>query len=218
MINNMLLNNSSKIHFAFIPDGGRRWAEQKGCSNYDSYQLSMKKLLSFIQYLFETDVDIISVYFSSIYNFKRTNDEINCFCKVQSKFIDNDLATYVKNKSINVKVFGNINQIPNYLFESVKNIEKTTKNYSEKQVYLYINYSSLEEISKCKLESIGNSLAEPVNVLIRSGGANVLSDFLLLQNAFSRIYFLKKLFNDIELDDIMNIYQEYKSLMLKYGE
>ena len=106
---------------------------------------------------------------------------------------------------------------------SIENVEKITNKYNNRKIYLFINYSSILEIQNNKLFNFiykGEliNIAEPVNILIRTGGANVLSDFLLLQNAFSRIYFLDELFNDLDIKIINDIYGEYLNLSLKYGE
>ena len=220
---NLFIPNSKKIHIAIIPDGGRRWAKLNNYNYEYSYKITLNKISEIMNLLFEKNVSILSVYFSSIHNFKRPQEEINSFCKPQAHFINTELTDFAVKNEIQVKVFGEKKSLPEYMQTSIENVEKITNKYNNRKIYLFINYSSILEIQNNKLFNFiykGEliNIAEPVNILIRTGGANVLSDFLLLQNAFSRIYFLDELFNDLDIKIINDIYGEYLNLSLKYGE
>lgn len=220
-------SNNSPFHIGIIPDGGRRWAKREGVSYLDSYSVSMKKLISILDELYSGETKVISVYFSSIQNFRRTNDEIFAFCTAESEFCDKHILSMIDKYNIKIEAIGDRDIIPTYLFNSIKRIEEKTAKNSGKKLFLCIAYNPLQEISEAlaqldKSTIKKNFLAHlwlpvPLDLVIRTGGANLLSNFLLLQSGFARLYFVEKLFNDLTNEDIQEILEMFKSVNRKYG-
>lgn len=212
-------------HIALIPDGGRRWAEMHGYTNQEAYIISTKLITQIIDFVFSQGADYFSVFLASTSNFKRTSTEIDDFCSAEWNYINNVFLPYAINNKVKVKIVGtyNTNMVPFIKF--ITEIESKTKD-GKKIVNFCFNYNSLDEIDMALKQSykIGDSFVNhlqipyPVDILIRTGNANVLSGFLLPQIAMARIFFCEKLFNDFTIEDlnaIVNTYQEYE---LKYGE
>lgn len=61
-------------------------------------------------------------------------------------------------------------------------------------------------------------LPYPADILIRTGGAQTLSGFMLPQIAFARLFFLDKLFNDLTVKETLDLIKMYQKYELKYGE
>jgi len=99
-------------------------------------------------------------------------------------------------------------------------------------VNLAFNYSSKTEI----IESFKKSIKQKVKItkdtikknlytknipdpelLIRTGGQNRLSDFMLWQMSYTEIFFLKKLWPDFNKNDFKKILQEYKQIKRNFG-
>ena len=133
------------------------------------------------------------------------------------------ILPYAAQKGIKVRVPGNRKDVPEYLVKAIEYIEQKTSKFTEKELYLCVNYSSICEIAEasqhCSNDYVNHLwIPHPVNILIRSGGASVLSDFLLVQCASARLFFIDKLFNDLSITDIQSILADYSSFILKYGE
>jgi undecaprenyl diphosphate synthase len=58
----------------------------------------------------------------------------------------------------------------------------------------------------------------PLDLIIRSGGANLTSNFLPLQSGFARLYFLDELFNDVKLETVIGIMDGFNDLNRKFGD
>lgn len=217
-------NNNIPFHIGIIPDGGRRWATREGISYLESYRASMRKLTEILNKLYSGDTNVISIYFSSTQNFRRNDDEIYAFCRAESEFFDKYVLNIIDKYRIRIKAIGDRSIIPSYLFTSIKRIEEKTARYNDRKLYLCIAYNPLQEIlhaldqSKGKLNFLDYLwLPIPIDLIIRTGGANLLSNFLLLQSGFARLYFIDKLFNDINIDDIQNVLKMFKLANRKYG-
>lgn len=212
-------------HIALIPDGGRRWASINKCSYKDSYLVSMRLITEMTDYIFEKGADFFSIFFASTFNFKRTRKEVDDFCTVEWNYLNTTFLEYALKKGVKIKIIGtkDVNMEP--FIENVFELESKTK-AGTKTVYFCFNYNSFDEIefaSKQAREDNDSFLNHlqvpyPIDILIRTGDANVLSGFLLPQIAFARIYFFKKLFNEFTVDDLKDVIDSYLGLDLKYGE
>lgn len=218
--------NSSHYHVAVIPDGARRWANCHHLSYRESYDVMCQRLKELIEFLYLKDIEIISVYFSSMNNFKRPSNEVMAFCNAERDFIMQWLPDLSKKYNIRVKIAGIEEGLNDDLKIAIKEIEEKTKHCVKRKLFLCINYSSLHEISLAlhKMDCSNSTFVDcldipyPVNLLIRTGDANVLSDFLLPQCASARLFFLKELFNDLQMSTVERILEEYRTYDLKYGE
>ncbi len=212
-------------HIALIPDGGRRWAKKNCCSIKDSYSVSMSLITKIINFVFEQGADCFSVFFASTFNFKRTTKEINDFCSAEWNYLNTDFLDYALRNNVKIKIVATKDENMKQFSMDALNLETKTQN-GIKTVYFCFNYNSFDEIEFASKQvyiendSFLNHLQvpHPVDILIRTGDANVLSNFLLPQIAFARIFFLKKLFNDFTIDDLKRVIDSYLSLELKYGE
>ena len=212
-------------HIAVIPDGGRRWAKKNNCSYKDSYSISMNLITKIIDYIFQRGAKYFSVYFASTFNFKRTHKEIDDFCTIEWEYLCTTFLEYALKNDINIKIIGtdDINMKP--FKKTAIDLESKTRS-GIKTVYFCFNYNSFDEIEyACKQVRDNNDsfinhlqVPHPIDILIRTGDANVLSGFLLPQIAFARIYFFKKLFNEFTIDDLRDVVNSYLDFELKYGE
>ena len=110
--------------------------------------------------------------------------------------------------------------------------EKLTKLNNGIQVNIALNYGSKEEIIK-SIKRL-NILSKPINekkitenlytkgmpnpdILIRTGGHQRLSNFLLWQLAYTELFFLKKLWPDFNTKDLSAIIKKFKKIQRNYG-
>ena len=207
-------------HVAIIPDGGRRWARQHGISYKEAYLISMKRMVEMAKTLYQDEIKYISLFCASTQNFLRTEEEIQNFYEAEFLGVKEILGPFAAYNHIDLNIVGK--------FDGRYRMPERNPEFmqSEKKLYICFNYNSLDEIEtaverkKHKEESFVNYLEipHPVDILIRTGGAQTLSGFMLPQLAFARLFFLDKLFNDLtaqEVRDIVGVYREYG---LKYGE
>ncbi|MBO4996996.1 MAG: undecaprenyl diphosphate synthase family protein [Lachnospira sp.] len=212
-------------HIALIPDGGRRWAKKNNKTNLEAYYVSMCSIVKMIDYSFAQGTKYFSVYLASTLNFKRSDKEVNDFCTAEWEFLNNIFLPYAIENDIKIKIVSadDINIKPFLKYITI--IESKTAN-GKKTVYFCFNYSSFNEIEIAvdKANKTGESFVNyleipyPVDILIRTGNANVLSGFLLPQIAMARIFFSPKLFNDFTIDDFKHVVNDYIRYELKYGE
>jgi len=218
-------NKNSPLHIGIIPDGGRRWAKEHQTSLTEAYDKSKEMLQKMADFYFAQNVDTLSIYVASHENFKRSEEEKSAFSNVVEVSLQTDFLDLAHRLQVKIMIVGDRKLFANSLLTSVEKIETDTADYIKGEINLCIGYHPVLEIQRAIEKSIHPEnflkhldIKKPLNFIIRTGDANVLSNFLPLQSGFARIYFIKKLFNDLTMDNVFDVYQSYLSLNLKYGE
>lgn len=212
-------------HIGLIPDGTRRWARKNSVSLVDAYLHAMQKISDYIDFLFDEGVRAISIYLSSTQNFKRAESEVSAFCMAEAKLCNDLLPETSKRHGVKVMIAGNTGYLPTYFKDALQRISLTTCIFSSARLYLCVAYNPLDELLKAfRLASHPEVflhhlwVPEPVDIIIRTSGANLLSNFLPLQSGYARLYVIEKLFNDTEQQDLHEILEGFKKLVRKYGD
>lgn len=219
-------NSPNPLHVGIIPDGGRRWAEKNNASLVSSYAVTVQKIAQICDYLFENKVEQVSIYVSSVQNYRRNNYEVDSITNAIINGLRNEAFELAKKHDLSIKIVGSSTmfseKLKNVICESdICNISSS----SGKIINLCIAYNPIEEImdavSKTSRFGIFTDnlwIPVPLDMVIRSGDVNLISNFMPLQAGYARIYFISELFNDIEIANVENIYSTFTKLNRKYGE
>ena len=211
-------------HVGLIPDGGRRWAEKQGVSLAESYHKTKLFLAEICSYLFDAGVTEISIYLSSIQNFRRPQTEIEAFNTASEIAFGKEILQLAQKKLARIVVAGKKEILPSEYLKAIEFVEAKTEGFQNRTINLLIAYNPIEELMNAFSKSDTNNeilqnlwVKTPLHLIIRSGGANLLSNFLPLQSGFARLYFFDKLFNDLTINDFKEILNEFSYLDRKFG-
>ena len=213
-------------HIGLIPDGTRRWAQVNGVSLTESYYISTRKIAEHIEFLFGYGIKTISLYHSTYQNIlNRSNEELKPIKDATALFCNQYLIGIINRFHTKVLVKGHLDVIPNEVKKIIDQIPVVSESSAETELYVLIAYNPLEEVLNAARSSKGNGnfieclwVPKPLDLVIRTGGAALLSNFLPLQAGYARLYFLDKLFNDVDLEDYKKILHSFQELTRKYGE
>ena len=204
-------------------DGNNRWSKKNSLSFTEGYRNGANKLLSISNYIFkEYAVNYISAFALSKNNLSRPKKILNSIKSVLDKSLD-DLDDH--NLEFDIQFIGDFNFLSNGIKKKIFAINKK-KNFKKKLI-IFINYSGKDEIinaskyTKSDQKSFEknlytNNLPDP-DILIRSGGFSRLSNFMLYQLAFTELFFIKKLWPEIQPYDIKKIISKYNLIDRKFG-
>jgi undecaprenyl diphosphate synthase len=213
------------LHVGFIPDGGRRWAEKNNVSLIESYTLSKTLLAEFVTRMFHEGVDEISIYLSSSQNYRRENHEVLAFTSVIHQALFEELNQLINQLGVKIVIAGNSSVLGNESKELLNELIHASLKNENFRLNLCIAYNPLEEIIQAQQLTLNNEsftehlwVTKPLDLVIRTGNANLLSNFLPLQSGYARIFFSEKLFNDLRWEEIAHWITFYKELNLKYGD
>ena len=215
-------------HVAFIMDGNGRWGKKKSKGRNYGHLKGVETVKRIVSSSIELKIPFITFYVFSSENWKRPKTEINFLFKLIQKYFVNEINTIVK-EGIKINILGEMDKLSKDLKKILKKTTVLTKNNKKITVNLAINYGSKNEIliaanrikKKLNIKNFEKNLytqnmPDP-DILIRTGGHQRLSNFMLWQLAYAELFFLNKLWPDFNLKDLKKIIKKYKKGKRNYG-
>ncbi len=215
-------------HIAFIMDGNGRWGKRKNKGRNYGHLKGLETVKKIVSNSIKLKIPIITFYVFSSENWKRPKSEINFLFKLIDQYFSKEINNVTK-QGIKVNIFGELNQLPSNVKKSIKRCIHLTKKNKKIIVNLAINYGSKKEIFNAfkKLKKrltfknfeknlYTKNMPNP-EILIRTGGHQRLSNFMLWQLAYAELFFVNKLWPDFNLKDYQKIIEKYKKIKRNFG-
>ena len=230
----------SKIkHIAIIMDGNRRWAENKHLPSAMGHSQGAKALKKTIKACIKHNIKYVTVYAFSTENWNRHKEEIDFLMSLLFKTINSEMKGFIQN-GIKVRFIGALDCLNQNLKDLIKLCEEKTKNNTNLNLQIAFNYGSRNEITNAvKLiaekvlkndiavsditeEEISNNLytkdiPDP-DLLVRTGGEQRLSNYLLWQSAYSELYITQTLWPDFNESELKKAIKEFNSRNRRFGK
>jgi undecaprenyl diphosphate synthase len=215
-------------HVAFIMDGNGRWGQKRGKGRNYGHLEGVETVKKVVKSSIKINIPIITFYVFSSENWKRHKKEINYLFKLIKNYFSNEIKNIVK-QGIKINILGEINKLSPDIKTTLKKTIFLTKKNKKILVNLAINYGSKNEIinafKKTKKKININNLKKNLytqnmpdpEILIRTGGHQRLSNFMLWQLAYTELFFLKKLWPDFNDNDLTKIIIKYKKNKRNFG-
>ena len=219
-------------HVAIIMDGNGRWGLKKKNSRNLGHKKGIIRVEEVINQSIKKKIKFLTLYTFSSDNWKRPKIEINFLLNLLENYIDKEFNN-LKNKNLKIKVLGDISKFPSGLKTKLRNVERNTKNNTQMQINIALNYGSRQELvnafkkinyNKKRIiteKLISNNLytkniPDP-EILIRTGNTNRLSNFLLWQINYTEIFFVRKLWPDFNKSDFNKILNKFNNIKRNFG-
>jgi len=231
--------NSSKkplAHVAIIMDGNGRWAKQKGLPRIQGHRAGVENLRKILDAVKELKIPYLTVYSFSTENWLRPKEEVKGLMKLLDLFLKKYTKDLIKSK-VRLRVIGDYNKLPNLTVKHLEAVMDATKDFSENNLTLALNYSArhevigaikrcYDEMDKESVESLDwnrlssfldtKDLPDP-DLIIRTSGECRLSNFLLLQGAYAEIYFTPVLWPDFKKEHLEKAIEFYNARERRFG-
>ena len=213
-------------------DGNNRWSKKNNKKSYEAYSSGAKRLLKLSSYIFENyEINYISAFALSKKNLKRSPAVIKTLRKVFEYFLNQQNNSLNRNFQIYFK--GDFSFLDKKSIEKIYSIENNNPK-SKKKLIIYINYSGKDDIINSfnsflkfnpnieitdlliKENLYSKDIPDP-DILIRTGGYQRISDFMLYQISFTELMFTKKLWPDLSNADLDRFIKNYSAIERKFG-
>ena len=228
--------SKAPYHIVLFPDGNRRWAKKRGLSAPEGHFEGYKNLINFCYWCQKKGVRILTAFGFSTENWGRTKKEVNSLMQLFEKglFDKKNIEDFQK-KQVKVKIIGQKEKLPKSLQKVISKIEDLTKNNRNLHLNLAVSYGgrwdiaqALQQIVRKKIPTakITEKLIEKYlstaglpdpDLIIRVGGEQRLSNFVLWQGAYSELYFSKKYWPEFSEKDLDKAIKEYKIRARRFG-
>ena len=215
-------------HVAFIMDGNGRWGEKKKRGRNYGHLKGVETVKKIVKSSIKLRIPIVTFYVFSSENWKRPKSEVSFLFNLINQYFLKEIENVIK-QGVKINIIGDVRPLANRLKKTFLKSVKLTKNNTRITVNLAINYGSkneiLETLKKIKKKiNIKNfeknlytrNMPDP-EILIRTGGHQRFSNFLLWQLAYAELFFLKKLWPDFNSNDLIRVINEYKKRKRNFG-
>ncbi len=214
-------------HIAFIMDGNGRWGKNKNKGRNYGHLKGVETVKKIVGSSIKLKIPFITFFVFSSENWKRPKTEIKFLFKLIKNYFHKEIDNVTK-QGIKINILGEMSELPPDLKKILIKCENLTKKNKNINVNLAINYGAKNEIlmavKKSKKISLKNleknlytkNMPDP-EILIRTGGNQRLSNFMLWQLAYTELFFLKKLWPDLKSIDLKNIIKKFKKIKRNYG-
>ena len=213
------------LHVAIITDGNGRWATSRGLTRSAGHRAGAEAARGVIQAAPSLGIHTLTLFALSSANWKRPAHEVNAILRLLHEFLLAETSSCV-DEGVRLSVIGRRDRIPAALRGAIADAESLTAKGTELHLRLAIDYSAREAIyqAACRFykvtqlspEAFSEVLSEvlhggstEVDLLIRTGGEQRLSDFLLWECAFSEFVFLEKRWPDFTAGDLAAAVREF---------
>ena len=220
-------------HVAIIMDGNGRWANQRLRPRIWGHIRGSAVVSDIVQSADDLGLKALTLYAFSTENWSRPVEEVSILFKLLKKFLLKEKQKILSN-NIKFKVIGEIQNLPPETIQLIKEIEELTKSATGLNLTFAFSYGGRAEIlravnlfhsahpEKEMTESDLNSFmyrpeTGDVDLMIRTGGEQRISNFLLWQMAYAELYFTPTKWPEFSTGELKKIIQNVSSRERRFG-
>ena len=215
-------------------DGNGRWAKQRGQIRTAGHEEGLKRAKEIAKAASDLGIKYVTLYAFSTENWKRAKSEVGFLMNLIHTHLLKELKFYKEN-SIRVRLLGDITGLPSIIQKDILETEEDTKDFKGLTICLAINYGGRDEIVRSIKKIIREGIPEQeinegmvsthfdfpelpdVDLLIRTGGEQRISNFLIWQASYAEFLFTKTLWPDYNKEEFYNNIAEFQKRTRRFG-
>jgi undecaprenyl diphosphate synthase len=225
-------------HVAIIMDGNGRWAAARGLPRSAGHKVGINALRRAVKAAADLGVEFLTIYSFSTENWSRPRTEVTFLLELLRRFIRQDVAE-LHTAGVRIKIIGSREDLEPSMVAMLNDAEKLTANNTKLKLVVAFNYGSRQEIvraaqkiaaavkagtmdvSAITVETL-NACLDTVgtpdpDLLIRTGGEERISNFLLWQCAYAEFVFVPEFWPDFNADVFARALDEFRARDRRFG-
>ena len=221
-------------HVAIIMDGNGRWAERQGLPRKAGHRHGVKNIRRVVELLAQRGVKVVTLYAFSTENWSRPSDEVDSLMAILAEEIEPPTRE-LHQAGVKLVHLGDQDRLDPGLQEAIKQAEAITQDNAAVTVNVAFNYGGRDEILQAVRRMLSDNVApEAVNeslfsrylytdgcpdpdLIIRTGGEQRLSNFLIWQSAYSEYYHTPVLWPDLDAGHLDLALAAYGQRQRRFG-
>ena len=225
-------------HVAIIMDGNGRWAARRGLPRSAGHKAGVDALRRAVKAAADFGIEYLTIYSFSSENWSRPAVEVSFLLDLLRRFIHQDVAE-LHNSGVKIKIVGSRDDLEPGMVSLLDDAERLTQENSKLNLVVAFNYGSRQEISRAmsaiarKLENGEISSADispelisrnldtagipDPDLLIRTGGEQRISNFLLWQCAYTEFIFVDEFWPDFSKEIFVRALDEFRQRDRRFG-
>jgi undecaprenyl diphosphate synthase len=221
-------------HVAIIMDGNRRWARGRGVSELDGHAAGVEAIREVLRHAVRRDIAVLTLYAFSRENWARTDDEVVGLFSLLEQAIRSETAE-LRAQGVRVRLLGRLDELPTATRTSIESALAATAGGDRLILNIAFNYAGRTELVDAVRQIVRTGtpadeideatiatalytagLPDP-DLVIRTGGEQRLSNFLIWQSAYAELLTTETLWPDFGPDDLDGALAEFASRTRRFG-
>ena len=226
-------------HTAIIMDGNGRWATSKGLERGEGHREGVRAITRVVEAASKIAIKYLTLYAFSTENWNRPIDEVNSLMDLMVYAISEE-TEYLKKNGVKVICIGDMSRLPEYASTALNECIYQTREGNKLTLIIALSYSSkweltdatrkiAEDVTKgvLKIDDINeetismylttHSIPDP-DLLIRTGGEQRISNFMLWQCAYAEFYFTDVFWPEFGEKDLHDAVIDFQGRERRFGK
>ncbi len=221
------------LHAAIIMDGNGRWATQRGLPRLAGHHRGVEAIRRTAEACPDLGIGTLTLYAFSADNWQRPAEEVGGLMRLLRSYLRNETQRLARTGT-RLSVVGRRDRLPAGIPEAITAAEAATEAGTRLHLRICVDYSARDAIiaaaqriqsqEAVTREAFGALVAGPmhgspveVDLLIRTGGEQRLSDFLLWEAAYAELHFTERMWPDFGPDDLAAAMAEFQRRERRFG-
>ncbi|MGS2721966.1 polyprenyl diphosphate synthase [Paraglaciecola aestuariivivens] len=226
-------------HVAIIMDGNGRWAKEQGKIRTSGHKAGVKAVRASVSYALKNGVKVLTLFAFSSENWNRPAEEVGVLMELFKMVLGSEVKKLHKN-NVRLNVIGDTSRFDSKLVKKINQAQDLTQNNDALVLNIAANYGGrwdivnaaklmLAQVQAGQLDSanIDEDVFQqftcaadlpPVDLLIRTGGEQRISNFLLWQIAYAELYFSNDYWPDFNEDAFQHAVQDFSDRQRRFGK
>ncbi|MGC2161754.1 MAG: di-trans,poly-cis-decaprenylcistransferase [Silvibacterium sp.] len=225
------------LHVAIIMDGNGRWATRQGLTRAAGHRAGVASARRIVEHALDRGITRLTLYAFSSDNWRRPASEVQTIFWLLRAFLRLETARLLR-RGVRFRAIGRRDRLAKEVLKVVETTEAATASGRNLQLCVAIDYSSRDAITRAAM-SVAMSLANEtalsadlirplldhaltmgdreVDLLIRTGGEQRLSDFLLWESAYAELLFTDRMWPEFDEKDFDAALDEFHLRERRFG-
>jgi len=221
-------------HLALIMDGNGRWATAHGLSRSAGHEAGLRTARNIVEAAVRERVGTLTLYAFSSDNWKRPGAEVTALMRLFRRALLGEAKRCLDN-GIRLTILGRRDRLPSSLRHTVEEVEALTSSGARMHLRVAVDYSGRDAVLRAAAAVRGDAVtregfsgllarvdhdrlpARDVDLVVRTGGEQRLSDFLLWECAYAELLFVKKMWPEFTADDLAVAIAEFRGRNRRFG-
>jgi undecaprenyl diphosphate synthase len=203
------MRQSSSLHVAVVMDGNGRWATRRGVPRVVGHRAGAEAVRRVVEAAPALGIAALTLYAFSADNWKRPTGEVTALMRLFARYLRSETAR-LRAHDVRLEIVGRRDRLPAQLVAAIALAEGATVTGSRLRLRLAIDYSARWAIR-------AGAILPDVDLLIRTGGEQRLSDFLLWECAYAELYFSETMWPEFGAAELGRAVAAFQARERRFG-
>ena len=224
------------LHLAVIMDGNGRWATAHGLTRSAGHEAGLRTARNIVEAAVREGVGTLTLYAFSSDNWKRPTAEVTALMRLFRRALIGEAKRCLEN-GVRLTILGRRDRLPSSLRHTVEQVEAVTSGGSQMHLRVAVDYSARDAVLRAAaaaaqrgdlvgrdefsalVASVDHDRQTPrdVDLVVRTGGEQRLSDFLLWECAYAELLFVQKMWPEYTAEDLADALADFRGRNRRFG-